>query len=193
MTPKPTYIVLDVLVELDDINDKLKGATINNVDRRAKYLLLGTNDGALIIHLGMSGCLRVINNNIPADKHDHVDIIFSNDLMLRYTDPRRFGSILWANGSPWEHRLLKKLGPEPLSDEFCGQHLHVLSRGKSRMVKTFIMDNHVVVGVGNIYASEALFNAGIRPDLLCASLSEERCVKLAMSIKTRSPRSPTTS
>ena len=159
----------------DDLNQQLAGVTINKVRRRAKYLLLETADGTLIIHLGMSGCLRVIDNvEQPVGKHDHVDIVLSDHQLLRYTDPRRFGAVLWTSGSPWEHKLFKKLGPEPLSDDFTGQRLFMMSRGRTQAIKTFIMDNQVVVGVGNIYANEALFKAGIRPDRPCGKVSADR-------------------
>ena len=168
----------------DNLNQLLAGYTIRQVRRRAKYLLLETKTGTLIIHLGMSGCLRVVNpSNQPVEKHDHVDFVISEELLLRYTDPRRFGAVLWTNEPPAEHKLLKALGPEPLTDDFSGKRLFTLSRGRKQAVKTFIMDNHVVVGVGNIYANEALFKAGIRPDRPCGKISSERYQLLADAIK----------
>ena len=167
-----------------DIEQQLVGSTISDVRRRAKYLLLETVRGTLIVHLGMSGSLRVIKSDgSSVGKHDHVDIVFSDDLCLRYTDPRRFGAVLWTQTPIWEHKLLNKLGPEPLGDDFTAQGLFMKSRGRTRAVKTFLMDNHVVVGVGNIYANEALFKAGIRPDCACGTISRNRYEKLALSIR----------
>ncbi|MDP0589625.1 MAG: bifunctional DNA-formamidopyrimidine glycosylase/DNA-(apurinic or apyrimidinic site) lyase [Candidatus Endonucleobacter bathymodioli] len=168
----------------DDLDKKLAGVTIDHVRRRAKYLLLETMGGTLIIHLGMSGCLRIIQNASLAGKHDHVDIVLSSDLRLRYTDPRKFGSILWTSDSIWEHKLLQKLGPEPLGDDFTGQRLFMMSRRKSQAIKTFIMDSHIVVGIGNIYANETLFKAGILPHLPCGKVSLKRYQVLAESIRT---------
>ena len=167
----------------DDLPHRLPGSTIQSVKRRAKYLLLETADGTLIVHLGMSGSLRILAQPSAPEKHDHVDIVFSNGCCLRYTDPRRFGAVLWTGSSPGEHELLNKLGPEPLGEDFTAQRLYLLSRGKSQAVKTFIMDAHVVVGVGNIYASEALFRAGIRPDRPCGRISMARYERLAMAIR----------
>ena len=167
----------------EDINDKFAGSVIRDVGRRAKYLLLETNNGTLIIHLGMSGCLRVINKTIPpTGKHDHVDIMLSNDILLRYTDPRRFGAILTTQEPINEHDLLKKLGPEPLSDDFTGKQLFAMSRGRTQAIKTFIMNSHIVAGVGNIYATESLFKAGIRPNRSCGSVSLNKYNLLADSI-----------
>lgn len=167
----------------ENLNRVLKGQTLSSVERRAKYLLLETSTGTTLIHLGMSGSLRVLKENTPPAKHDHADIVFANGVRLRYTDPRRFGAILWTDEPIWEHSLLQKLGPEPLSEAFTPQHLYLQSRGKSQPVKTFIMDNHVVVGVGNIYANEALFKAGIRPDRPCGKISKARYERLTESIK----------
>lgn len=168
----------------NDLEQQLTGVTITDVRRRAKYLLLETAKGTLIIHLGMSGCLRIVSNPPPpAGKHDHVDILFSAQQCLRYTDPRRFGAILWTDKPLWQHDLLKKLGPEPLSDDFTAQRLFMMSRGRSQAIKTFIMDNQVVVGVGNIYASEALFQAGIRPDRPCGKVSRVRYGQLVEGIR----------
>ncbi len=174
----------------DCIDQVLSGKTIQNITRRAKYLLLDTGCGHLIVHLGMSGSLRVLTSPTPAGKHDHVDIVMSNGLRLRYTDPRRFGALLWVEGTPDEHPLLKHLGPEPLdsldgidTDAFTTERLYRMSRGKKQAVKTFIMDNKVVVGVGNIYASEALFHAGIRPDRACGSISRNRYKRLVDCIR----------
>ncbi len=167
----------------DDLWQKLAGYTIQTVKRRAKYLLMDTEQGVLMVHLGMSGSLRVLKDDAPVNKHDHIDIVLENGHRLRYTDPRRFGSILWTDQPLWEHRLLKNLGPEPLGDEFTAQRLYRLSRDRSQPVKTFIMDNKIVVGVGNIYANEALFRAGIRPDRACGKISKARYERLTQCIK----------
>ena len=165
-----------------ELNELLVGKTIDAVERRAKYLLLRAGQGTLIIHLGMSGNLRVLSADTPPGKHDHVDIRFRNQL-LRLHDPRRFGAVLWAEGSPLNHPLLKELGPEPLSDAFDGNHLHQLSRGRKSAVKTLLMNGKVVVGVGNIYANEALFMAGIHPKRTAGNISLERYGKLADAVK----------
>jgi formamidopyrimidine-DNA glycosylase len=165
-----------------DLAGHLKGQTVTAVDRRAKYLLIHTKAGAAIIHLGMSGSLRLVNANLPAKKHDHFDLVFNNGIVLRYTDPRRFGALLWQDQSE-PHELLSKLGPEPLSEDFDGERLFQLSRKRKVPVKTFIMDNAVVVGAGNIYANEALYAAGIRPDREAGSISKKRYQRLAEEIK----------
>ena len=170
----------------DNIQQMLIGQTIRGVTRRAKYLLLQTANGHLLIHLGMSGSLRVLMDdalNNQHGKHDHVDIVLQGGLRLRYSDPRRFGAILWTEEPPANHKLLKNLGPEPLGSEFTAQRLYQLSQGKKQAVKTFIMDNHVVVGVGNIYASEALFKAEIRPDRTSGRISQVRYERLTKAIK----------
>lgn len=133
------------------------------VDRRAKYLLIELENGTLILHLGMSGCLRLLPHDTPIAKHDHIDLVLSSGLCLRLNDPRRFGSLHWTTNNPNEHRLLNHLGPEPLTRAFSAKHLHDASRNRKTAIKTFIGDNKVVVGVGNIYASESLFLAGIHP------------------------------
>ncbi|MRI33020.1 DNA-formamidopyrimidine glycosylase [Endozoicomonas sp. OPT23] len=167
----------------DDLKQILDQQTVRSVERRAKYLLIRTDSGTLIIHLGMSGSLRVLKQPQAPQKHDHVDIVFSNGVSLRYTDPRRFGAVLWSSDDIHQHDLLSKLGPEPLTEGFTAQRLFQLSRNKRQPVKTFIMDNHVVVGVGNIYANEALFKSGIRPDRACGKISKERYERLTIAIK----------
>lgn len=169
----------------------LVGLTISEVDRRGKYLLLYTkkniNDercaGCLILHLGMSGSLRVLPAETSAIKHDHVDIILNNLHCLRYRDPRRFGAILWTQKDPLQHKLLSKLGLEPLDNEFDGEYLFTKSRGRSIAVKTFIMNSHILVGAGNIYANEALFCAGIRPTRAAGRISKKRYISLAIAIR----------
>ncbi len=161
----------------EDLDVRLSGQRIVSVERRAKYLLLGAEAGTLISHLGMSGSLRLVESGTPASRHEHVDIELASGMALRYTDPRRFGAMLWSL-APLEHELLRNLGPEPLTDAFAGQRLFELSRGRSMAVKPFIMDNAVVVGVGNIYASEALFAAGIDPRKPAGSISKARYLRL---------------
>jgi formamidopyrimidine-DNA glycosylase len=163
---------------------ELPQKTVNRVERRGKYLLLYTDDHCLMIHLGMSGSLRIVAEGEIALKHDHVDIELYNGKTLRYCDPRRFGCMLWIEGNVHEHPLLSKLGPEPLQKEFGRRHLFEASRGKRVAIKTFIMDSHVVVGVGNIYANEALFMAGIRPKALAGKVSAKRYEELTLCIKT---------
>jgi len=142
--------------------EQLQGQTVLSVERRAKYLLIRVDLGIIIIHLGMSGSLRVLDRDTPAEKHDHVDLLLSNGKLLRYNDPRRFGAWLWQENNS-QHELLLNLGPEPLEDTFNAQYMFDKANGKRVAVKQFIMDNKVVVGVGNIYASESLFIAGIHP------------------------------
>ena len=165
------------------LNNQLAGHTIRSVSRRAKYLLLGFDNGTLILHLGMSGSLRLVSAGSAAGKHDHVDIVLDDGMALRLTDPRRFGALLWSTGHPDEHELLAHLGPEPLSDFFNGDYLFQRSRGRKSSIKQFIMDGKVVVGVGNIYASESLFIAGINPRRAAGKVSRERMERLAAAIK----------
>lgn len=166
-----------------EIMTVLPGQRIQTVTRRGKYLLLNLNAGCVLIHLGMSGSLRIAKKSEDVKKHDHVDIIFKNGDILRYHDPRRFGCMLWAGTQPFKHVLLEKLGPEPLSEEFTMEHLFMLSRKRSASIKNFIMDSHVVVGVGNIYANEALFAAGIRPKRQAGKVSKASYIKLIAAIK----------
>ncbi|MEE9099693.1 MULTISPECIES: bifunctional DNA-formamidopyrimidine glycosylase/DNA-(apurinic or apyrimidinic site) lyase [Pseudomonas] len=166
----------------EDLDVRLSGQRILQVERRAKYLLLNAEVGTLISHLGMSGSLRLVECGLPAARHEHVDIELESGLALRYTDPRRFGALLWSQ-APLEHELLRHLGPEPLTEAFEGERLYQMSRGRSMAVKPFIMDNAVVVGVGNIYATEALFAAGIDPRREAGTISRARYLKLAQEIK----------
>ena len=161
----------------------LKHKLIRKLDRRAKYLLFHTNSGCLIMHLGMSGSLRILNNKQAHEKHDHVDILFESGTTLRFRDPRKFGSIHWTNQDPFEHTLIHHLGPEPLNMEFNTEYLFKKSRHRSQAIKTFIMDSRIVVGVGNIYANEALFMAGINPKKKAGKISKSRLDKLVNSIK----------
>lgn len=160
----------------------VRGQRIESVERRAKYLLFRTATGTVLIHLGMSGSLRVVPAGEAPMKHDHLDLVMEDQLCLRYNDPRRFGSCLWlAVGE--SHPLLQGLGPEPLSDMFDGALLYRRSRGRRASVKQFIMDGRIVVGVGNIYANEALFLSGIRPDRAAGRISLARYKALANNIK----------
>ncbi|MBA1273291.1 bifunctional DNA-formamidopyrimidine glycosylase/DNA-(apurinic or apyrimidinic site) lyase [Stutzerimonas azotifigens] len=166
----------------EDLDVRLSGQRIESVERRAKYLLIHAEQGTLIAHLGMSGSLRLVDPSLSVGKHDHVDVLLDSGMALRYTDPRRFGALLWSD-DPHAHVLIAGLGPEPLGEAFDGDRLYRLSRGRSMAVKPFIMDNAVVVGVGNIYASEALFAAGIDPRRAAGSISRARYLKLAVEIK----------
>ena len=154
-----------------DLAEILVGQTIHSVSRRAKYLLFQCDTGLLIIHLGMSGHLQIVNESDPIAKHSHFEIQLENELILRLTDPRRFGAVLWTDQDLAEHKLLAHLGPEPLTEDFDPQYLFARSRKRKQAIKTFLMDSKVVVGVGNIYANEALFLAGIRPTRAAGSLS----------------------
>ena len=158
------------------------GCKVNSVIRRAKYLLIETDAGTLILHLGMSGKLRIVDSNTPVVKHDHVDIVMRSGKCLRFNDPRRFGAFLWQ-AQDETLPMLANLGPEPLTEAFDDKRLFTLSRGKKSSVKNFIMDNSVVVGVGNIYANEALFLAGINPTKAAGTISAARYKKLTEIIK----------
>ena len=166
-----------------DFERLLTGRRVLEVGRRAKYLVVGLDAGALLIHLGMSGSLRVVTRDTPAKRHDHVDIVLESGAIVRFNDPRRFGSMHLHDGAPNEHPLLKHLGPEPLSDAFDGTYLQACLKGRRVAIKQCIMDAHVVVGVGNIYASEALFRAGIRPTRAAGRLKPVEAVALAEAIK----------
>jgi formamidopyrimidine-DNA glycosylase len=166
-----------------ELDEMLQGQCIERVERRAKYLLIPFASGTLIMHLGMSGSLRIVPIGASIAKHDHVDIELSSGQVLRYTDPRRFGAILWQATGEAEHPLLVGLGPEPLTEQFSGDYLFELSRARKVPVKSFLMDGHIVVGVGNIYANEALFAAGIRPDRAAGRVSKARYIRLAEEVK----------
>lgn len=160
----------------------LAGRRIAAVRRRGKYLLLHCADGAILMHLGMSGSLRLIPPGTPPEKHDHLDLAFG-DRVLRFRDPRRFGAVLWAPSAAGPHRLLAGLGVEPLSRRLNGPRLYTLTRGCRMPIKQFLMDGRRVVGVGNIYASESLFRAGIDPRKRTHRLSLAECSRLSRSIK----------
>lgn len=162
--------------------ESLPGQRIEAIERRAKYLLVHAGSGSALIHLGMSGSLRVLAADAPIGKHDHYDWLLDSGRILRYTDPRRFGSLLWQPEGEI-HELLANLGPEPLSDDFDGDYLWRRSRTRKAPIKTFIMEQAVVVGVGNIYAAEALFAARIHPKRAADSISRQRYARLATEIK----------
>ncbi|HMB57115.1 MAG TPA: bifunctional DNA-formamidopyrimidine glycosylase/DNA-(apurinic or apyrimidinic site) lyase [Arenimonas sp.] len=165
-----------------EVRELLPGEKILAVRRRAKYLLLDTHAGSALLHLGMSGVLRILPADSAIGAHDHVDIALDSGRVLRFTDPRRFGCLLWqATGET--HDLLRDLGPEPLSDDFDGEYLFALSRGRKAPVKTFVIDQGIVVGVGNIYVAESLFRAGIAPTRAAGTISRERYAKLAAAVK----------
>ena len=161
----------------------LAGRVVRTVTRRGKYLLLECGDGHLIMHLGMSGSLRVVAAGTPPGKHDHFDMGIGGKL-LRLRDPRRFGAVLWTAQAPEAHPLLRHLGVEPLTRAFDGARLHALTRGRRTAIKQFLMDSRQVVGVGNIYASESLFLAAIHPRARAGSLSVERGARLVRAVKT---------
>ncbi|WP_373973620.1 bifunctional DNA-formamidopyrimidine glycosylase/DNA-(apurinic or apyrimidinic site) lyase [Chitinibacter sp. SCUT-21] len=157
--------------------------TILSIRRRAKYLLLELKNGTIIIHLGMSGSLRILTEAFPAEKHDHIDLVLQNGIRLRYRDPRRFGAWLWAEGNPLLHPHLATLGPEPLHQEFNADYLSSRIVNKRTAIKQLIMDNHIVVGVGNIYASESLFRAKINPSTAGCELTRPQISVLCEHIK----------
>lgn len=165
------------------LQQKLVHRRVLQLQRRAKYILFRFEHGCLLLHLGMSGSLRIVAGNQAPEKHDHIDIEFTPGIRLRFRDPRRFGSLLWTAGDPLQHPLLAGLGPEPLNDDFNGNYLYQKARGRTQAIKTFIMDSRIVVGVGNIYASESLFGSGIHPKRAAGRLSRERCERLAAAIK----------
>lgn len=161
----------------------LPGQTIQRLERRAKYLLLHCDRGTLILHLGMSGHLRMLPAETTERKHDHIDLILTNGQMLRFTDPRKFGLFIYTEAAVEHHRLLKDLGPEPLAADFSSTYLYVRSRGRKQAIKPFIMDQKTVVGVGNIYASEALFRAGINPRRAAGGVGRQRYALLVTAIR----------
>lgn len=167
----------------DDLGQTLTGATLADIERRAKYLLFHFDQGVLLAHLGMSGSMRLVSETTPLLTHDHILLSFGADLQLRFNDPRRFGSLHWLANSAADHFLLRTLGPEPLAPEFTGAWLHARARGRRAPVKSFIMDARTVVGVGNIYAAEALFRAGIHPARAAGRISAQRYTALADAIR----------
>ena len=166
----------------DDLDARLAGLTLKDLSRRGKYLLFDFGAATQIVHLGMSGSLRLAGSDEPAALHDHVDWRFDDGTILRLRDPRRFGAVLWTDDAA-QHPLLARLGPEPLTPAFDAAYLHAQCRRRNVAIKQVVMDAHVVVGVGNIYASESLFYAGIRPATAARRLSRPACTRLAASIK----------
>ncbi len=175
--PRLRWPVPDTLPQL------LQGKKLLAVERRGKYLLLRFHHGTAILHLGMSGSLRIATASTALRDHDHVDFEFNHRKILRLHDPRRFGCVLWTDAPITQHPLLAKLGPEPLSDDFDGELLYRLSRKRQCSIKAFIMNSHIVVGVGNIYACESLFLAGIHPKRKAGAVSRQRYQLLASAIK----------
>jgi len=161
----------------------LQGKTLHALSRRAKYILAHFDEGVLLLHLGMSGRICLLEKDEAPQKHDHFDIVFANGQVLRLRDPRRFGAVLWAGKIPQEHMLLKVLGPEPLEQAFDADYLYRNTRTRSAAIKIAIMDSHLVVGVGNIYASESLFRARIHPQRSAKSLTKAECARLVTEIK----------
>jgi len=168
-----------------DLDARLCGRPLRSVERRGKYLLLGFDHGVLVVHLGMSGSLRFLERPPPPSRHDHVDLVFGHGT-LRYHDPRRFGAMLWhdaGDGPVLAHPLLAGLGVEPLSGSFDGALLHRATRGRRVSIKQALLSGAIVVGVGNIYASESLFRAGVRPTTPAQRVGRERCERLAGAIR----------
>jgi formamidopyrimidine-DNA glycosylase len=165
------------------LSKMLKGKMLQDIQRRGKYLLLYFSQGCLILHLGMSGKLRVLSKAIAPGKHDHCDIIFANDIVLRFNDPRRFGAVLWTENDPLQHPLLLNLGVEPLLEDFTPAYLYRMTRGKKVAIKQLIMDAKIIVGVGNIYANEALFLSRILPERQASSLTQKEAGVLVANIK----------
>ncbi len=167
----------------DNLAREITARTIHSITRRGKYLLLNTDDGVALMHLGMSGSLRVIDDDVPPQPHDHVDLVLDSAKALRLRDPRRFSALLWVTGDPRAHPLLSGLGPEPLDETFNGDYLYQRARSRKIAIKDLLMNNRVVVGIGNIYANEALFLAGIHPARAALRISLVRYRLLVSAIK----------
>lgn len=165
------------------LKKELPNQQVKSVYRRGKYILISFDTGTLLIHLGMSGRLCVLSEDVPHGKHDHVEIHFGNGKYLRLTDPRRFGAVLWTNKPIDEHPLIANIGPEPLTTAFTSDYLWQQSRHKKVVIKTFIMNSQVVAGVGNIYATESLFMAGIHPEKPAGNITQDEAKKLVIAIK----------
>jgi len=166
-----------------EISSELPGQKLEAIIRRGKYLIFQFKTGSLLLHLGMSGSLRIVTSKDPREKHDHFELVFSNKHILRLRDPRRFGAVLWTKESWDQHKLIKNLGPEPLNNDFSGEYLFKESCNKSLAIKNYIMNSKIIVGVGNIYASESLFKAGINPKKAANKVSKQRYILLADAIK----------
>ncbi|HVC30284.1 MAG TPA: bifunctional DNA-formamidopyrimidine glycosylase/DNA-(apurinic or apyrimidinic site) lyase [Steroidobacteraceae bacterium] len=167
----------------DDLPVQLAGGRITGIERRAKYLLLGVEPGTLIVHLGMSGTLRVLPANTPRLAHDHYELLLDSGNTLRFNDPRRFGSLHYTSGDPRQHPLLARLAPEPFEPGFDPEYLWRITRGRRASIKQVLMNSRLVVGVGNIYASESLFRARIRPQRRARSLSREEARRLVRAVR----------
>jgi formamidopyrimidine-DNA glycosylase len=167
-----------------DLAKRLEGHTVLDLSRRSKYLLFGLGGGSLLVHLGMTGSLRIHTRAAERRPHDHVDIVFSDGSRLRYHDPRRFGAMLWAPDPAMDHPLLRDLGPEPFDAAFNADYLWQATRSRTAAIKLALMDNHLVVGVGNIYANESLFRAGIRPTIAARTVSRPRLARLVDDVRT---------
>lgn len=166
-----------------DLNKKLQGKTILTISRRGKYLLFETTAGTLIWHLGMTGSLRILTEDLPPRKHDHIDLVFANHCYLRFNDPRRFGSLLLTEAKALDHPLLAELGPEPLTQNFNPDYLWKKAQKRNLAIKNFLMNSKIVVGVGNIYAAEALFLAKLHPQTPASKLSHQQYKQLCLIIK----------
>lgn len=166
----------------DNLDALVRGQRIHHLSRRGKYLLAQLDHGSLILHLGMSGSLRLVTAELAPEKHDHFDLLLDDGLLLRYRDPRRFGALLWSE-HPEQHPLIAHLGVEPLTEAFNAACLNALCKGKQRAIKQVLMDAHLIVGVGNIYANESLFRARIDPRLAAGKLSRTRCARLVDAVR----------
>ena len=167
----------------EELTEILPGLVLRGVLRRGKYLLFDCGSGWLLVHLGMTGFLRLLPKAAPPEKHDHLDFLFDDGQLLRFHDPRKFGIVTWFTGDPQQQPLLAEIGPEPLTGAFDGEYLFNAARGRKVAVKQLIMNSVVVAGVGNIYANEALFRAGIRPDRAAGTLTAQECRLLAAVIR----------
>ena len=169
------------------VDEKKLGALINletkGISRRGKYILLSFEQGTILLHLGMSGSIGVFNGHSEYHKHDHIELVLNNKKVIRFNDPRRFGCLVWTSKDPYEHKLIKNLGVEPLEQNDLGEYLYQSSRKRKTPVKNYVMNSNIVVGIGNIYASESLFRSGINPVRACNRISEIRYKKLAKEIK----------
>ena len=166
-----------------NLEQLLSGRVVRAIERRGKYLLFDCEVGWLLVHLGMTGFLRLLRDSSPPGKHDHLDFVFADGQLLRFHDPRKFGIVVWFSGDPQLYPLLAEIGPEPLGKGFDGEYLLGATRGRKVAVKQLIMNSTVVAGVGNIYANEALFRAGIRPDRAAGTLTLQECTVLVDTIR----------